>query len=230
MKMKNITKWLLIPAACGFLSLASAQASTIDLTGMSYTTDSPYLVGTVIPQAKQSPGQVDRDRDMVNTLLAGPNNVACNQCQWTTGTGTHNDPFILWSHTNLTGPAATSVGAVALDQAHIAPLISGGFVYLNLANYGTFHYMVVAYDGSQSGVAVFDISSFTTADTLKVWAKAAPAGNTGDLTGNTTNYGITSITFLNPTGGGSVPDGGATVMLLGAGLGALGMARRYFKK
>ena len=39
-------------------------------------------------------------------------------------------------------------------------------------------------------------------------------------------FRLTSITLLNPTGG-SVPDGGATVMLLGAALGALGMARRY---
>ena len=30
-------------------------------------------------------------------------------------------------------------------------------------------------------------------------------------------------------GGGSVPDGGTTVMLLGAALGALGMVRRYLK-
>ena len=33
---------------------------------------------------------------------------------------------------------------------------------------------------------------------------------------------------INPLG--SVPDGGTTVMLLGAALGALGMARRYLKR
>jgi hypothetical protein len=35
------------------------------------------------------------------------------------------------------------------------------------------------------------------------------------------------ISFGDP---GSVPDGGSTVMLLGAALGALGMARRFLKK
>ena len=39
---------------------------------------------------------------------------------------------------------------------------------------------------------------------------------------------ISHISFFGSPGGG-VPDGGATVMLLGAGLGALGMVRRYLK-
>jgi hypothetical protein len=38
---------------------------------------------------------------------------------------------------------------------------------------------------------------------------------------------ISHISFFGSPGG--VPDGGATVMLLGAGLGALGMVRRYLK-
>jgi hypothetical protein len=35
---------------------------------------------------------------------------------------------------------------------------------------------------------------------------------------------------LPPSGVASVPDSGATVMLLGAALGALGMARRFLRK
>ena len=35
---------------------------------------------------------------------------------------------------------------------------------------------------------------------------------------------------LPPTGVAAVPDSGATVMLLGAALGALGMARRFLRK
>ena len=38
---------------------------------------------------------------------------------------------------------------------------------------------------------------------------------------------MTGWTLLNPTG--AVPDGGTTVMLLGAALGALGMARRFLR-
>ena len=38
---------------------------------------------------------------------------------------------------------------------------------------------------------------------------------------------ISHITFFGSPGGGVVPDGGTTVMLLGAALGALGIARRF---
>jgi hypothetical protein len=41
---------------------------------------------------------------------------------------------------------------------------------------------------------------------------------------------ISHITFFGSPGGGQVPDGGTTVMLLGAALGSLGMARRFLKK
>ena len=40
---------------------------------------------------------------------------------------------------------------------------------------------------------------------------------------------ISHISFFGSPGGGQVPDGGATVMLLGAALGSLGMVRRYLK-
>ena len=42
--------------------------------------------------------------------------------------------------------------------------------------------------------------------------------------------GISHITFFGSPGGNGVPDGGTTVMLLGAALGSLGMARRFLKK
>jgi hypothetical protein len=38
---------------------------------------------------------------------------------------------------------------------------------------------------------------------------------------------ISFVEFFGSPGGGSVPDGGTTVMLLGAALGALGVVRRY---
>jgi len=42
--------------------------------------------------------------------------------------------------------------------------------------------------------------------------------------------GISHIGFLGSEGGNGVPDGGSTVMLLGAALGSLGMVRRFLKK
>ena len=67
-----------------------------------------------------------------------------------------------------------------------------------------------------------------------------PSGGTaevwyvGDLNGTITipgvkgQYGLSGWTLFGP-GGQGVPDGGTTVMLLGAALSALGMARRYIK-
>jgi hypothetical protein len=41
---------------------------------------------------------------------------------------------------------------------------------------------------------------------------------------------ISHISFFGSPGGQQVPDGGTTVMLLGAALGSLGVARRFFKQ
>jgi hypothetical protein len=54
----------------------------------------------------------------------------------------------------------------------------------------------------------------------------------GDLSGEITIPDIPGLggwTLFGPGGVPGVPDGGTTVMLLGAALGALGMARRFLK-
>jgi hypothetical protein len=219
-KMKNITKWLAASVVFGLLSFATQQADAV--LEMSYTTDSQYLVGTVLPGLEgQSGGQADRDRDMTNTLLG-----MGNQTQMGPNPGVAGDP--LYSHTNLVGPAATSTNAVA-----VGGLGSGtGNVFITLT--GTYQYLVAAYDGQNSGVAVWNISSFAAGTTIEIYGYAKPEVVNGLETGNLLGsdhmqqgyYRITSYTLLNPLGGG-VPDGGATVMLLGAALGALGMVRRY---
>jgi hypothetical protein len=87
--------------------------------------------------------------------------------------------------------------------------------------------LVLAYDGKNSGVAVFDVSSLAVGDQIVVARYASPANPVqGDLVQNT-KYLMTHWDLLNP-GGNNVPDGGSTVMLLGAAIGALGLARRYF--
>jgi hypothetical protein len=52
----------------------------------------------------------------------------------------------------------------------------------------------------------------------------------GTVTFDNPVRGISHITFFGSPGGNGVPDGGATVMLLGAALGSLGMARRFLKR
>jgi hypothetical protein len=171
---------------------------------------------------------VDRDVAMTNQLLS-MSNATNNQ------TSLNNS---LYSRTTWPGgPAATATGAVAFDQNAITgnATIGGNSVFydvsagiINITLGGTFQYLVAAYDGDHAGVAVFDISSFHAGDTIQLYAFAHPdAANPGDLIGGTSGqYFMTSFTLLNPLG---VPDGGATVMLLGAGLGALGMVRRYLR-
>jgi VPDSG-CTERM motif len=216
MKMKNITKWLAVSAVFGLLSLATERADAV--LEMSYTTDSANLLGTVIP-GQQLGGQAARDAAMTNALL-----LMASQTQMTTPDGS------LYSRTTWPGGnPATTVGAVALTG------YSGGTgnVTIDLSTYGTFEYLVAAYDGPNGGVAVFNISGLTGSVTVYGFAKPETDGS-GNFTGNLLGtdvatqgyYRLTSITLLNPTG---VPDGGATVMLLGAALGALGVTRRYLR-
>ena len=160
-----------------------------------------------------------RDADMANTLLQ-MSNLTNNQ-QTLNGS--------LYSRTTWAGgPPATIVGAV----------LGTGFgdgttpISIDLSQTGTFNYLVVSYDGPTEGsVAVYNIAGLTGIIQVYRYAKVEldSQGNpTGNLLGSNTmqqDYKrITSWTLLNPTG---VPDGGATVMLLGAALGALGMVRRY---
>jgi len=209
MKMKNITKWLGASVVFGLLSLATQRADAV--LEMSYTNDSANLLGTVIP-GQQLGGQAARDAAMTNTLLA-----MASQTQMTTPDGS------LYSRTTLAGgDPATTVGNVAVSGLGTGT----GNVFIDLSVTGTFQYLVASYDGPNGGVAVFNISGLT--GTIEIYGFAKPDGSTGNLLGTdvaTQGYfRITSYTLLNPTG---VPDGGATVMLLGAALGALGMARRY---
>jgi hypothetical protein len=216
MKMKNVTKWLAASAVFGLVSLASQRADAV--LGTSYTTNSQYLLGTVVPGVLNG-GQVQRDVYMTNVLL---------------GMGLHtqgdpNNDGSLFSRTTWpAGPAATTTGAVAVTAGQMD--IQNGIVNIDLNHYGTFTYLVAAYDGPNGGVAVYNISGLT--GTIQIYAYAHPEYDakghpTGNLIAGTSgNYFITTFTLLNPT---SAPDGGATVMLLGAALGALGVARRYLR-
>ena len=180
------------------------------------TTDT-YLVGTVVPGLVQGlpSGQIDRDIYMANQLLGVSGQFL----------GLGNATY---SATGFNGPQATSgVTHTALNFSFPEGFL--GPVSINLDAVGTFQYLVVAYDGPNSGVVVWNISSLT--GEIRFDSYAHPDGLTGNLFGSNggpgARYKITGFSLLNPT---SVPDGGATVMLLGGALGALGMARRFLKR
>jgi hypothetical protein len=213
-KIKYIAAVLIGIAGLGF---QQAQATTLDFqNSMHWSTNDTYLIGTVIPGLVANGGETARAALMTNNLLAM---AAGSQ----TGTwGDTNNP--LYSRTTWPGgPAATDVGAESSGA------ISDGGATITITLTQTFHYLVLAYDGKNSGVAVFDVSSLAVGDQIVVARYASPANPVqGDLVQNT-KYLMTHWDLLNP-GGNNVPDGGSTVMLLGAAFGALGLARRYFMR
>ena len=109
----------------------------------------------------------------------------------------------------------------------------------NVDGHGVFNQTIDSFDGYTHSS---DNVSFTLSDTSGTWASAASvltANNNGFLAaahifvaqivgGNIyqTN-GALATGFAANGGSTSVPDGGATVMLLGMALGALGVVRRY---
>jgi hypothetical protein len=225
-KLKYIAAVLIAVAGLG--STAQAVTTLGDGTyAARYTLpSSPHLLGTVIPGLLgQSGGQAVRDALMTNNLIPmalgahmGPN------------PGTQQNPFYSRSFNAFSPlPTATTTGSKIASGLGSG---TGTTVSINLNLTGTFTYLVVAYDGTQSGVAVWDIAGLTGTITFAAYAHPEFAGalETGNLLNGATSgqFRITSWTLLNPTGPPTaVPDGGATVMLLGAALGALGMARRF---
>ena len=101
----------------------------------------------------------------------------------------------------------------SLPTAVLAGSVSGTITTIDLGT-GLYSYLFAKY-GNPSGNSV-------------VWY-------VGNLSGNITipgawgRYALSGWTLFGP-GGGQVPDGGATVMLLGAALGALGIVRRYLTR
>jgi hypothetical protein len=100
----------------------------------------------------------------------------------------------------------------------------------NEDGFGVFN-QKVSQQNSSNGASII---SFVLTNTSGTWASAA---NVLAFNGNNWLVGA-HIQIQNGTGytgfaagpnGGSIPDGGTTVMLLGAALGALGMARRFLR-
>ena len=203
------------------LGLQQAQATTLDLSNhMHWSTNDSSLIGTVIPTitGQGGQGQADRDTAMTNVLLGMVHGD--QQGTW----GDNNNP--LYSRTTL-GANPGGWTAASANNAGLSGSVADGGLTLDITLTGSFQYLVVTWDGQNAGVAVFDVSSLVAGDHILLSRYAQPsAGTHGDLLQDSGQYLMTHWTLLNPT---SAPDGGATVMLLGAALGALGMARRFIR-
>ncbi len=99
-----------------------------------------------------------------------------------------------------------------LSPAVLTGHVNGTSTSINLGAGGTYLYLFAKYDGPNYGSEVWYVGDLSGTITIP-----ATAGG----------YGLSGWTLFGSAG--SVPDGGTTVMLLGAALGALGMARRVLK-
>jgi hypothetical protein len=97
-----------------------------------------------------------------------------------------------------------------LDPAVLTGLVNGTGTTVDLGS--GYLYLFAKYDGPNYGSEVWYVGGFTGTITIP-----STAGG----------YGLSGWTLFNASPGQGVPDGGTTVMLLGAALGALGVARRF---
>ena len=128
------------------------------------------------------------------------------------------------------GSVAVNVNATTWNigsfKSNGEPVSSGGAG--NEDGFGSFNQKVSMQDSSHGASMI----RFTLTNTSGTWLSAANV-----LAFNAQNWliaahiqiqnGTGNTGFAAGPGGGSVPDGGTTVMLLGVALGALGLVRRY---
>jgi hypothetical protein len=123
------------------------------------------------------------------------------------GSGTFNNP----PHSQSITRSGNLFGS--LPSASAAGSLFGTSTTINLGA-GGFTYLFAKYDGQN--------------DLSLVWNVAGLSGIVTIPADGPLGHGLSGWRLF-PGGGQGVPDGGATVMLLGAALGSLGMLRRYLK-
>ncbi len=94
--------------------------------------------------------------------------------------------------------------------------VNGTGTTIDLGNGTLYSYLFAKYDGPNAGAEVWYVGGISGTITIPAFGLAGQ------------HYGLSGWTLFGPGAPPpGVPDGGTTVMLLGAALGALGMARRF---
>jgi hypothetical protein len=135
--------------------------------------------------------------------------------------------------------AAVQVNATSFTFAIVNDTSFSSFSQGDTVNgFGQFNLVVNNTDGWADRVDTISFTVTNTSGTL--WTDASQVlafnnhtqnGGPFDAAAHVATQGGSLTFFVAEHGGGVfVPDGGTTVMLLGMGLGALGMARRYLKR
>jgi hypothetical protein len=202
-KLKYIAP-ILIAVACLGLQHAKADTITYTLT----TSNSPGTLGT----GPFGTAHVDRTSSTTATITftaasgylfvnGGAVGVNVNANAWTIGNFTSNGNPV------SDGGAGNEDGFGSFNQKVSQQNASNGASIISSVLTNTSGTWLTA-----ANVLAFNANHWLVAAHIQI---QNGTGNTGFAAGS--------------GGGGTVPDGGTTVMLLGAALGALGMARRYLK-
>jgi hypothetical protein len=108
------------------------------------------------------------------------------------------------------------------DAVSFGPSGNGVGTSIDLGDGTLYSYLFAKYDGPNAGAEVWYVGGMSGTITIPALGLAGQEAN---------EYGLSGWTLFGPGGTPpGVPDGGATVMLLGAALGSLGMARRFLKR
>ena len=201
--MKNLTI-LALTATCACLAVTSSQANTI----LAAANTDPYALGSVVPGVDYGNfgGQTGGDVVMVNTLIPLALNATASPLGQQSSPST---PTLYTRSGNAFSPLPTAVTTGASGQSGSGLSIVGGYVEITLGS--GFTYLAAKWDGPQGGAMVYDIAGLA-------------AGTVIDLPQTAFGHGMTGWTLIDGTT--TVPDGGTTVLLLGAALSGLGLVRR----
>ena len=227
MKANRLQIGCIAAAVCTFVFLGNVQAVTVTLNGgTGYDLNNNGLsVGTII-NGVQAGGQAARDVLMTNNLLSLAN-----------GAFDIIDTEEYHRSMNFGAlPAAAATGAVMATGAGLNFGTNGFGAIASLTLGAVFQYLVVAYDGPNGGVIVYNISGLAVGTVIEMARYAQPAGtplgSDGSVSGqvlleHTGQYQMTGWTLLNPGGQTTVPDGGSAIALLGVALiGIEGLRRK----
>jgi hypothetical protein len=206
-KMRTITKL--------GLSAIAAVAMAYNASAIQITFLDPNVSGTAYQLGTIDPGQPDTYGGLVNTDVYEVNKLI-GMALNATATDSGNT-YVRSGNSFSPLPAATATGAVSASGGGISTTTVSGVSYavIHLAPGGN-NYLVAKWDGPNNAAMAWDIAGLT-GDIYVV-----QNDDLGDI-GNA--RGMTGWTLMN-AGTVTVPDGGATVAMLGMVLGVFALARR----
>ena len=186
-----------------------ANASPIYLSVGAGGSAGDYIVGEVFTTNDIQGGLLVRDEVAIDYLVG-----------MSLGQRSGTAPEYYRSTTDFgTLPGAVQTGAIGTNPEGFT--IDGSWIVVTLSQ--PYAYLMGSYDGPNGGSELWYIGNIAAGTPIYIPLNAYPSGTPQNLaTGD--HYQATSWTAYNPT---SVPDGGATVTLLGLAMVGLGFARRF---